>query len=195
MQQQGSEPDLATCWATHRTIFLSPGVIIAAVSGDALTEEHSIELRKEAYAMALYVSIVLLASLTLLRESEHASQSDILTIIWGTTVGLALAHFLAFRLASRLVAGRVRKTDSQIALVQVAAALAVALAVTLPVLLLPTTSELDVGRLLLAGALGVAAYLGFRGGGHSHGRAIAVGLLALVVGMAIAAAKNILSGH
>jgi hypothetical protein len=63
--------------------------------------EHVVELRKEAYTMALYVAICLLAAFTALPgTSTHA---HLTRIIWGATVGLAVAHWFAFRVSARLV--------------------------------------------------------------------------------------------
>jgi len=52
--------------------------------------------------MALYVAIGLIAALTAL-ENVTAVPGHILGLVWGTTVGLALAHVFAFRIAGRLV--------------------------------------------------------------------------------------------
>ena len=57
--------------------------------------EQRVELRKEAFTMALYVAICLLAALTALPASE-AAHAKVIPIIWGvwTTLesGLALVH-------------------------------------------------------------------------------------------------------
>ena len=73
--------------------------------------EHLLELRKEAFTMALYVAICLLAALIALPERavEHTS---VLGVIWGITLGLAIAHWFAFRVSARLLgAGAVRQSD------------------------------------------------------------------------------------
>ena len=73
--------------------------------------EHLLELRKEAFTMALYVAICLLAALIALPERavEHTS---VLGVIWGIMLGLAIAHWFAFRVSARLVgAGAVRQSD------------------------------------------------------------------------------------
>ena len=66
----------------------------------------NVELRKEAFTMALYVAICLLAALAAV--SESTAEDHVFEIVWGTTIGLALAHWLAFSVSARLVAaGRV----------------------------------------------------------------------------------------
>ena len=56
--------------------------------------------------MALYVSIILLGAMVTV-GSSHTNR-ELLSLIWGTTIGLTLAHFFAFRIASRLHRGRPR---------------------------------------------------------------------------------------
>jgi hypothetical protein len=72
--------------------------------------EQIVELRKEAYTMALYVAICLLAAFAALPET--GAHAHVIGIIWGVTLGLAIAHWFAFRVSARLVgAGSVRPHD------------------------------------------------------------------------------------
>lgn len=67
------------------------------------------ELRKEPFTMALYVAVCLLAALTALSEHADRELVEVLGIVWGSTIGLALAHWFAFRMSARLVeSGAVR---------------------------------------------------------------------------------------
>src|SRR3954452_4312009 len=93
--------------------------------------EHDLELRKEAATMALYVAICLLAALSIVTNAEVAHEHTVVKIIWGTTIGLALAHWFAFRLSARLVAaGAVRRTDAALAAAQFVGAAIVAVLAT-----------------------------------------------------------------
>jgi hypothetical protein len=84
------------------------------------------ELRREAITMALYVAICLVAALAALPDTE-GSHAHLLGIIWGVTIGLAVAHWFAFRVATRRVcAGRYRRSDVQLAAAQLVGAGAVA---------------------------------------------------------------------
>src|SRR5690606_5466434 len=66
------------------------------------TERHeSPHERREAFTMALYTSITLLGALTV--TGRRQSDVNVFAIVWGTTVGLALAHWFAFSFAVRLV--------------------------------------------------------------------------------------------
>jgi len=76
--------------------------------------------------MALYVAICLLAALIALPERavEHTS---VLGVIWGITLGLAIAHWFAFRVSARLLgAGAVRQSDLESAGAQLLGAAGVA---------------------------------------------------------------------
>jgi hypothetical protein len=145
--------------------------------------------------MALYVAVCLLAALTAMAEQADAGHVDVFKVIWGTTVGLALAHLFAFRVSARLVAaGTIRRQDAESAAAQLAGALVVVLA-TVPVLVLPGPSELDVVRDLLAAFVAAVGYAVARNAGAGRGRAAAYAATILIVAVTIAVLKNVLSGH
>jgi hypothetical protein len=159
------------------------------------TQDVDVEARKEAYTMALYVAVCLLAALTAMAEQADAGHVDVFKVIWGTTVGLALAHLFAFRVSARLVAaGTIRRQDAESAAAQLAGALVVVLA-TVPVLVLPGPSELDVVRDLLAAFVAAVGYAVARNAGAGRGRAAAYAATILIVAVTIAVLKNVLSGH
>jgi hypothetical protein len=146
--------------------------------------------------MALYVAICLLAALSALAENASDGHVRVLGIVWGTALGLVLAHIFAFRLSTRFVAaGRVPPADGELALSQIVGAAAVALLCTIPVVVLPATSELDAARVLLAGFIAVVAFGVAKGSGASTTRSAVYASLTLVVGVAVALTKNVLSGH
>lgn len=146
--------------------------------------------------MALYVSVVLLAALVALRDSTDTDQTELLQLIWGTTLGLALAHFYAFRVSSRLVRGRpFDRADLRSALAQLVGASAVAVLCTIPVVLLPSPTEDDMVRLWIGLLLGVAGYTSGRAGGASRPRSLVLGAVVLAVGITVALVKNALAGH
>jgi hypothetical protein len=117
-------------------------------------------------------------------------------ITWGTTIGLAVAHWFAFRVSARLVAaGELGRHEVHTAAAQLVGALAVALLVTVPVVLLPATAELDVVRLVLAGFVAAIGYAVARNSGASMRRSAIYAASILVIALAIAVLKNVLSGH
>lgn len=158
--------------------------------------EHHLELRLEASTMALYVSVVLLAALVALEDGATTGDGEMLGLIWGTTIGLALAHYFAFRVASRLVRGTTfHKRDGEIALAQLGGAAFVSALCTIPVLLFPDSSKNDFIRWELAVLLGITGYAAGRTGGASRLRSLATGAVVLVLGVAVAFVKNALVGH
>jgi hypothetical protein len=107
-----------------------------------------------------------------------------------------VAHWFAFRVSARLVAaGALGRVDVELAGAQLVGALAVALLVTVPVLLLPATAELDVARLILAGFVAAIGYAVARNSGASMRRSAIYAACILVTALAIAVLKNVLSGH
>jgi hypothetical protein len=166
----------------------------AASAGE--DEDTHTEVVLEASTMALYVSVVLLAALVALEDDADIPDAEMLGLIWGTTLGLALAHFFAFRMSSRLVRGSTfHRRDLVVARAQAAGAVAVAALCTIPVLLLPNASEYDVVRLELGLLLGLAGYASGRTGGASRLRSLVMGAVTLVLGIGVALVKNALLGH
>src|SRR3712207_3780902 len=104
-------------------------------------QEHALELRKESYTMALYVAICLLAALLALPDTI-AARSHLIGLIWGVTIGLAAAHWFAFRVSARLVgAGTIRPHDIKSAGAQLLGAAVVAVLTSISILLLPASLE------------------------------------------------------
>jgi hypothetical protein len=137
----------------------------------------------------------LLAALIALPETE-ARNLPVLGIIWGVSVGLALAHWFAFRVSARLVgAGRIHGHDLESAAAQILGAAAVALLATLAVILVPTDAELQTVELALAGFVAIVGYGVARGGKASRPRALAYSAAVLVIAVTIAVVKNSLAGH
>ena len=145
--------------------------------------------------MALYVAVCLIAALTAL-ENVLAVPGQVLGVVWGTTLGLALAHLFAFRIAGRLVhEGSLPKSDQIAGAVQLGAAAAVAVLVSIPVLIAQPANELDWARYTCGGIIGVVGYGTARGAEQGRMRALIFGISVLVVAMIIAAIKHRLAAH
>ena len=113
--------------------------------------------------MALYVAICLLAAFAALLET--GANAHTIGIIWGVTVGLAVAHWFAFRVSARLVgAGSVRPHDMEAAAAQLAGAAGVALLASVPVLLFPSSVEPQLVESVLAAFIAVVGFAVARGG-------------------------------
>ena len=117
--------------------------------------------------MALYVAICLLAAL--LAVPEDTAHTRVTGIIWGVTVGLAAAHWFAFRVSARLVgAGTIRSPDVRLAGAQLLGAVVVAVLASVPVVLLPSSMELGVTTLWLAAFIALAGFAVARAGGATR---------------------------
>jgi hypothetical protein len=134
--------------------------------------EQVVELRKEACTMALYVAVCLLAAFAALPETGAHARA--IGIIWGVTLGLAIAHWFAFRVSARLVgAGSVRPHDVKSGGAQLLGAAGVALLASVPVVLFPESVELELVELLLAAFIALVGFAVARGGGATRARALA----------------------
>lgn len=78
-------------------------------------------LRREAEMMGIYVSLTLLAVLLTGNDLDGHTKLDVLWLVWGTTIGLAIAHWFALVLSVRLVRDpHVHHTSMEMLLSQVA---------------------------------------------------------------------------
>src|SRR3954466_9141222 len=96
-----------------------------------LTSEGRKDVLREAVTMTLYVSVVLIAELAAIPEKHFADGrvtgavgEQLLAIVWGTAVGLAVAHWFAFGLAAPAFRGqRPSRLDTLIGFSQVGSAI------------------------------------------------------------------------
>lgn len=147
--------------------------------------------------MALYVAVCLLAALAVAGEADVDHRPTIVAVVWGTTLGLALAHWFAFRLSARLIAGgEVRRSDAEISLAQLAGSVAVAVIATVPVVLFDgADAQLEATTWVVVGFIAVIGHLVARASGATAVRS-AVYAGAVVAGAAaIVLTKNALVGH
>ncbi len=168
---------------------------MAEGSATALPGGNEQEFRKEALTMALYVAICLMASLIVIPESA-AEHTNVFGLIWGITLGLALAHWFAFRVSARMVgAGTVRSSDLELIGAQLLGASGVAGLVSGGVLVLPDSLELEGAEFLLAALISLIGFAVARGAGASRLRSVVYAMLVLAGAVAIAVLKNLLGGH
>ena len=147
-------------------------------------------LRRESDMMGVYVSIALLAALT--AGSDHGGQSQfaVLQVVWGTTLGLALAHWFALTLSARLVHDPdLHHTPAEIFAAQMIVVAVVALAATVVVATLPLDVERLGARLTAAVFLGLLVLVESRAGGTPTMRAAWYGVVALAIAGLIATVK------
>lgn len=177
---------------------MDPSDVTTAV--DIVDEDHvghRRELVKEGATMALYVAVCLLAALAVADEADVDHRPTILTVVWGTTLGLALAHWFAFRLSARLVAGgAVRRSDAELALAQFAGAVLVALVASVPVVVFADAdTELAVTVWVVLGFIALVGLAVARSSGASLLRSVVYATGVAVLATTVVIVKNVLTGH
>jgi hypothetical protein len=159
------------------------------------------ELVREAATMVLYVSVVEIAELAALPETHRLGRvtgpvgTALVAIIWGTAIGLAVAHWFAFGFAARELRGGVRRIDFQVGLAQLGAAAFVAAVSCLPIVLFGDVREQEFIGVMPAILIGVSSYFIGRTSGRSRLAAAIYGAIALLAGLAVAAIKGALAAH
>jgi hypothetical protein len=168
--------------------------------------DERLEALREGTTMALYVSITLLAALAALPAGDEGSGADggaegvhglrLVGLVWGTAVGLALAHWFSFRVVAKgFGGGSATRRDALVGGAQVAGAAAVALLCTIPILLTSEDNDVEVTAFVPALVIGLGAYGASRLGGRRPRVALALAAGSIVAGLAVAAVKNVLAGH
>lgn len=154
------------------------------------TDTH---LRREAYSMSLYVSIVLFSALLIFDDQHPPSAGDVFLLELGTTVGLVLAHAFASWVSTVITGDATGDVETwDLLKVQIGGALIVAGLAMMAVILAPTSLELPAARLTVALLIAAQVFFETRATHPTH-KAVLYGALALVAGVTVAAAKSLLS--
>ncbi len=153
------------------------------------------ELLREGVSMALYVSLTLLAALIAIPSDDIPGTVGTAAIIWGGAAGLSLAHWLAFDLAARLYgAEQLDRLHRLGGPVSVAAALTVALIVSIPIVFAPDDIASEVAICVLALLVAVAGFGVGRRSGAGLLRSLVGGAAVLVVAGVVVAVKIAVGG-
>jgi hypothetical protein len=171
--------------------------------GRATASDTRAEVFREAVTMVLYVSVVEIAELAALPESHFAGGKvtgpvggQLLAIVWGTAVGLALAHWFAFRLAAPAFRGeRPTRLDTYVGFAQVLGAMFVAAVSSMPVLLFSDVRAQETTGDVPAIVIGVVAYLIARHVDRSRLASLFYAITALALGVLVALVKTALAAH
>lgn len=170
---------------------------VSPASAPAVPERaHRKLLAREMLASVLYITLVLLAALVAVPSSRLPSDRYLVGIILGTSLGLLLAHWFAFRLAAHITTEQGHWTPSaaQEAAAQLVGGLAVASLAAIPFVLLDSATAMAVTLWLLAALPAVAGFLIARLRGSSRVVALATGAWVLVLAGGVVVLKNAL-GH
>lgn len=151
---------------------------------------------REFFAAALYMAMVLLAALVALPTDRLPSDAAVAGLLVGSAIGLTLAHWLAFRLASHLtVAGGFRtESAAREAAAQIAGGVAVAAIAALPFLILDGEAALTGSLILLAALPAVTGLAIARLRGRSWLTSLVAGAVVLVLAVAVVLVKGAV-GH
>lgn len=143
--------------------------------------------------MAFYVAVVLDAALLAFEPDPSGSA---IGLIWGTSIGLAVAHVFAFRLSGSLLGEGLGRDESwATSAAQLGGAVLVAALASVPVLVLPESIGFLAGAGLMELFVGVAALAVGRTRGASWPRSIVFAVIVTLLAGAVAALKNALIGH
>lgn len=145
--------------------------------------------------MALYVAVVLLATVVAVPSGDLGDDAEIIAILWGAAAGLAAAHWFAFHLAAQLYSGgSIEREDVRSGAVQVVAALTVALVSTLPMLIFGDRLGAGSAVVVLAGIIAAVGYIASRAGGLPWHVAVLRAALTVAAGVLVVFVKVAL-GH
>jgi hypothetical protein len=160
------------------------------------------EYLREGTTMALYVAVVLIAELAALPEQDlHGdvvkgpTGNALLAIIWGTALGLAIAHIFAFRVAGPAFRGDLGRSNPRVALAHLGGAVFVSALSSIPVLLLDGPLEREGSSNVDTIIIGFIAFAVARSTGKSKLQASFYAITAVVLGLLVAQLKNTLAGH
>ncbi len=149
--------------------------------------------------MALYIAIILLATLSALPDNYDATGVDgppLLLVLWGTVTGLTLAHWFAFNLASaQLHGGLPPRRDVERLGMQALGAVTTMLLTTIPVVLVGPSIRVEAAGFAPAAMVGLAGYGVARTASQPRLRAAMTGVLVLALGLVVATLKATLTGH
>lgn len=147
------------------------------------------EVFRETATMALYLAIVLLAELSAWPVGVGDS-SIVISAIWGTAVGLAIAHWFAFSVSTRLLwGGHEERVDRLASAGQLAAAVVIALLTTIPFLFGSTASAFTAAGAVLVVLIGFTGVRVARAGGAGWPRALWFALVIVAIASVVVGVK------
>lgn len=157
--------------------------------------EHPDHRRRAIATMVLYVSVVLMGAIATIPAQDLDEDVEVAAVIWGSALGLALAHWFAFNASAHLFRGEgINGDELREGVWEALAALGVAVVATVPLMLLDDTLAAAVSLFALAGVVTAVAYVASRHGGLSRPRALLRGAVTVVIA-AIVAVLKIRLGH
>jgi hypothetical protein len=146
---------------------------------------------REVTTVAFYVSVTLAAELA--AASPDDSKAILIAALWGTAVGLALAHWYAQTITAAIARGALRKTDAAEGFREIGAAVGVAFVLTVPFVLFATPTALVLSRWSVVIGTSCIALALARSAGAGWTRAFVEAAIVFVIGVAVIETKAALS--
>jgi hypothetical protein len=164
-----------------------------AADGVSHRHEHAHQRVHEGVTMALYISLSLLAVLVALPSNlAPGSFATPALTIFLTSVGLILAHTLAFRISTRLVhRGQLTAANVELLSAQLIGGLAVTVVAVTPVLLIGGPDGVRASELLLLAFIAVVGYVAARSIPVSRSRALAYMIVVVALTLVVLWVKNL----
>jgi hypothetical protein len=145
----------------------------------------------EVATVAFYVSITLAAELA--AASSSVSEAVVVGGMWGTAIGLALAHWYASTLTRALARGSIHRADAKEGLREVGVAMAIVASLTVPFVLFTASTALIVSRWAVIMGTASIAYVIARRDGATRRNAALQGLVVVAIGVTVIQLKSLLS--
>ena len=158
----------------------------------AAVPDRSVRYRaRELTVVAFYVSVTLAAELA--AASSDDSKAIVVGALWGTAVGLALAHWYAQTITAAIARGAFHKTDAAEGLREIGAAVGVALVLSLPFIVFETPTALVLSRWGVVLGTSLIALALARTAGAGWMRAFIEAAIVFAIGVAVIETKAALS--
>lgn len=155
----------------------------ASAGHDPVSRHEKVEVWREGVTMALYISLSQVAVMTALPGQQSSADRSLAWLVAVTSLGLVLAHQVAFRMSSKLFAegSRLGTTDLRLLRAQAVGGLSVTVVAVVPILIFGSVAYVASIALLLLFIL-IVGYLVARTVPVSRLRSLAyVGGVAVVV--------------
>lgn len=171
-----------------------PDAELPIIPGDDVASVHRRALAREFFASALYVALVLLAALLALPRDRLPTDHAVMATLFGTALGLVLAHFVAFRFAAHFTAeaGRAEAPLIQEAAAGMAGGLLVAVIAGIPYVLFEGDDALLGSLVALATLPAIMGGAIARLRGRSRTQSLMAAGLALFAAMVVVYVKDFL---
>lgn len=162
---------------------------MSTTADDESYTDEEVEIFREGATMALYVSLSLLAALAVLPKAE--TRGDRVLAVALTSIGLLLAHWLAFRITSNFNLTELKTVEGlKVLAAQLAGGLVVTAVAVLPILITPTDAGAGFSAGLLLLLVSAVSYNAARASGKSRAASLVYVGIIIAASLAVVALKS-----